>query len=247
MILYCLIMFLACGPKPNLTPEEAEKQGRTLFMEHIAAIGGMTTLQNHQSIRTEGTIQYIGDPIAHSFLEIKVRPNHFYRRLRIHEKGVFERGFNGDKAWSLTPQSGPLVSSKRQSKLVEREADFDDLINHQLWYPELIDIGEEIYGDRPCHALQTKNHLGDPEILYFDREHKWLLGRVISVNALEPNVWIRYGQYVQMGDMTVPIMKEEITDERHSISMSSSVRWDVVSETPTIPKAVERLLNESSK
>ena len=57
-------------------------------------------------------------------------------------------------------------------------------------------------------------------------------------------MWIRYGQYVEMGDMLVPIMKEEITDDRHSISMSSSVRWDVVSETPTIPKAVERLLKE---
>ena len=138
-----------------------------------------------------------------------------------------------------------MVSANRMSKLVAREADFDDLLNHQLWYPELIDISEEIYGDRPCHALQTQNHLGDKETLYFDREHRWLLGRVISVNSIEPNVWIPFGQYVQMGDMTVPIMKEEITDERHSISMSSSVNWDVVSETPTIPKAVERLLLES--
>ena len=244
MILYWLFVVLACAPKPNLTPEEAESQGRRLFMEHIAAIGGMINLQNHQSLRTEGTIQYIGDPVAHSFLEIKVRPNHLYRRLRIHDKGVYERGYNGVQAWSLTPQSGPMLSSARQSRLIAREADFDDLLNHQLWYPELIDISEDIYAERPCHALQTKNHLGDKEILYFDREHKWLLGRVISVNSLEPNVWIRYGQYVEMGDMLIPIMKEEITDDRHSISMSSSVRWDVVSETPTIPKVVERLLKE---
>ena len=74
MILYWLLMLLACVPKPNLTPEEAESQGRRLFMDHIAAIGGMAALQNHQSIRTEGTIQYIGDPIAPPFSRSRCAP-----------------------------------------------------------------------------------------------------------------------------------------------------------------------------
>jgi hypothetical protein len=210
-------------------------------MEHISAIGGLQNLQNHHSLSIEGTIQFMGDNIPHTFLEIRVRPNYLYRRLTIHDKGVFERGFDGTQSWSLTPLTGPMLGSKQQDDLVERESDFDGLLNHQRWYPELIDMNEQIFAERPCHALRTRNHLNNIEILYFDREHHWLIGREVFLKGSDAPVWIRYGQYIEIDNIFLPIMKEEITEDRHTISMSHTLRWDTTTEAPEVPEMIRRL------
>ena len=48
-----------------------------------------------------------------------------------------------------------MLASNRTNKLIARKADFDDLLRHQLWYPELIDISPEVYAERACNALET--------------------------------------------------------------------------------------------
>ena len=187
-----LALFLfACAPKqidPSAVDPQLISLGRSLFSKHITAIGGPTAIKAHQTLLTQGKVRTPDSQFDMSFKTYRKAPNQIITIIEVGEqdgtKKHYLKGFDGDLGWENTPQDIRQIHGT-DLDLLKQEADFYASLNHETWYPHLLNIIEQEFAGRPAYRLSTYNHLEEQEDLFFDQESNLLLGKVRKVKPLE--------------------------------------------------------------
>ena len=250
-----LALFLfACAPKP-IDPSAVNPQlislGRSLFSKHITAIGGPTAIKTHQTLLTQGKVRTPDSQFDMSFKTYRKAPNQIITIIEVGEqdgtKKHYLKGFDGDLGWENTPQDIRQVHGT-ELDLLKQEADFYASLNHEIWYPHLLNIIEQEFAGRPAYRLSTYNHLEEQEDLFFDQESNLLLGKVRKVKPLESEehnglkrsqknisepeteIWTRYGHYVMVDDVQIPFSMEVNIDNNSKLILLEEAAWDLSPE-----------------
>ena len=186
-----------------------------------------------------------------SFKTYRKAPNQIITIIEVGEqdgtKKHYLKGFDGDLGWENTPQDIRQIHGT-DLDLLKQEADFYASLNHETWYPHLLNIIEQEFAGRPAYRLSTYNHLEEQEDLFFDQESNLLLGKVRKVKPLESKdhngskrsqknisepeteIWTRYGHYVMVDDVQIPFSMEINIDNNSKLILLEEAAWDLSPE-----------------
>jgi hypothetical protein len=85
-------------------------------------------------------------------------------------------GFDGEKAWSYDPRSGPQLHVGDEGQSMKRDADFHYPINELSWFKSMETIRIEDFEGRPCYRLHGINNWNKSNDHFYDRETGLLAG-----------------------------------------------------------------------
>jgi len=231
-----MALLLGCASSQNKKEDPATTEtGRALFHNHVQHIGGEAALQAHKNLTLRGRIRIMDDPIERRFVLVKQNPNRLLTKIQNPNGHTLEVGFDGTLGWERINGETKEIEPSRMS-LLHRQADFFFELHHAKWYPEIHDIKEEMYSSRPCHVVFTTNHLGEKEEIYFDQVSGLKVGTARHPNEESTTIWTRYGHYVSMDDIQIPLSTEEIRGEiNHKIVFIEEGTWDNAINTIQLP------------
>lgn len=143
---------------------------------YLAAMGGETALRRIESRAFTGTIFVASYGVWGGYEEVAKSPDRFQRIFRFPGYGVFERGYDGHRAWEESPEYG--VESLRGARLseVRRQAAFHLPLAIRSLYRELRVTGRDSIDGQAAFVLRAETSGGESDALWFDANTGLLLG-----------------------------------------------------------------------
>jgi hypothetical protein len=236
--MFYLLLGIACSSQQKtMADPKVIGLGRELFQQHVSAIGGRSALQAHSSLTIHGRLRNISDPLEHRFITWKKAPGQIQTQIEITGIGTVERGYDGEVGWEQT-----AADLKRMpgdvAEMQKRKADFYFDLNDGLWYPNITSVEEAEFAGRPCLVVQTVNSFGQREDVYFEKESGLKMGTSRFVEEGDEPTWVRYGHYVLIEDIRMPLSIEETSGDSKKLILLQEVRWDSVEKTIKAPSGM---------
>jgi hypothetical protein len=113
---------------------------------------------------------------------------------------------NGEIFWTKDEKSGDFSIADKRAALAWRSHDFASLVMEiGARFSDLTLTGKEAFNGRQAWKLSGKDELGNPVVLFFDRQTKLALGLVMQ-NPFEPTESIRtvFNDWKQVGGLKLP-------------------------------------------
>ena len=226
--MFFLLLCMAClSPQQPVADPSVIALGRDLFKQHLSAIGGRTALMAHSSLTMHGRLRRISNPLEHRFVTWKQAPSSIQTQIDIVGLGTVERGYDGETGWERTVSQVTQLPEENLD-LQKRSADFYFDANDELWYPRIVTVQDAEFAGRPCRSVQTVNSFGEREDVYFEKESGLKMGSARFTERDEEPIWTRFGHYVLIDDLRMPLSIEEITGEEKKLILIQEVSWDNV-------------------
>jgi hypothetical protein len=147
--------------KPSLTAEE-------IMEKSIEAGGGRARREKNTSSLTKGTLVISAQNIEASMEIYQKAPNKRLMVTTIPGFGEMKTGFDGQVAWSQTPNQEPKELEGPQAANTKREAVFNADLHWRETYSKL-ELGEmEKSGDREFYVIKATPKEGQARTLYYD-------------------------------------------------------------------------------
>ena len=226
IFLLFITSLFSCSSK-EYTPASTQvvSEVKNLLQNHNHSIGKDALLSRETAIIV-GTLRRMDAPETLRFTTYKQAPNKIRTVVKKTNGTTIERGFDGQRGWQ---QQGKLVQSLAGDELqsIQRAADFFFDINYQTWYTQVYEKGEELYAGRPCNTITVRNKFGDLETIFFDKESGLKIGLSIWKEGQEKQkYWYRYGHYINMDGVQVPLSIEEFDGKIRKVTLIESITWD---------------------
>ncbi|MCC6262430.1 MAG: amidohydrolase family protein [Bryobacterales bacterium] len=170
------------GLAPALTSRREPPNGAALptaeqvLQQYLAAMGGEAALRKVHSRAFSGIISVSTYGVRGSYQEFAQSPDRLQRIFRFPGYGVFERVYDGQRAWEESPEYGvELLSGARLSE-VRRQAVFHLPLEIGSVYKELRVAGRDTIDGQAALVLQAVTADGERDTLWFSEDNRLLLG-----------------------------------------------------------------------
>ena len=134
------------------------------------------------------------------------RPNDLYFIWEPKGGGVFDNGTNGTVAWEITPAGGPRTMAGLEQASMTRHSTFNFELHWADLYPKITFGGIELFEGKSCYKLVMTPKKGKPEVRYFDKETKLLVGErlALSTGDREYETVVVYNKYQTINNVLMP-------------------------------------------
>jgi uncharacterized protein YdbL (DUF1318 family) len=195
----------ASAPQAPATPLPTVDQ---ILDKYVSALGGKAAIQKITSRVSKGTFE-LEQMAGEATTEVDQKaPNKIFTDTESSMIGSYKRGFDGEKGWQDTPQTGLADVTGPQLGDMKRAADFYGDINLKELYPKMTVKGKESVNGHDAYVIAAESKDGSPETWYFDAD-SGLKVRNIS-QAEGPNgpveVDTTIGDYREVDGVKVPFM-----------------------------------------
>lgn len=155
----------AAQQTPSIAPE-----ARAIIERHVAALGGAKHLAATSSMRATGTLAMPAQGITGTVEILAARPNKTMLKAEITGIGTLESGFDGERAWTVDPITGPMLLTGKQLEQAKFDAAFDGPFQDLTRYTSLSAAGVETFEGRKAQRINAVTAGGDVSAEYFDVE-----------------------------------------------------------------------------
>src|SRR5262245_33293709 len=101
---------VASGALPLAGQAQTLPAAKDLIAKYVAATGA-DSWKAHKSARMKATMDMPSAGISAQMEVLHIYPNHVYTKVDVPGMGAMSSGFDGEKAWSVNPMTGPRVLS----------------------------------------------------------------------------------------------------------------------------------------
>lgn len=175
----CVLAVVAASPLAAQAPPPAE----SLLARHAAAIGGVTSLNKHTSLRLTGTVAVEPSGMKGTIEILRGKPALFLQRIRIEDIGELVKGYDGSVAWVIE-MSNPALLTGIDSVVVSTQAEW----LHEFLAPAALRGARvdsaDFEGQRAWRATYA-SELGLEISAYFARETGLRIGEVFTTGLGE--------------------------------------------------------------
>jgi hypothetical protein len=202
------------------TPKENTKPSSKITLEEILdgyyqSIGGEKTWQSLHTIKYTGSM-YTQDATFKTAALYK-RPD----LCRIDFQAgrlYFIEAFDGTLPWQMNSgtRSGPSILKGKRAKEMIDTCDFDGpLVDHKEKGHEIKYLGIEEEQDRWAYLLEVKTKTGNTDNYYLDIQTflPFMVKGSTTIQDKVVNTTIHLGEYMEIGDITIPFSYKFIVDE----------------------------------
>jgi len=167
------LIALAVFASAPLAAQQAAPQApdaRAIVARHIEAIGGAKSLASVTSMRASGALSMPAQGITGTVEISASRPNKTLLKAEIAGIGKLESAFDGERAWTVDPITGPMLLTGKQLDQARFDAAFDSTFLDPARYTSLTAAGVATFDGRKAYRIDAVNALGDKSTEYFDVE-----------------------------------------------------------------------------
>lgn len=238
----------AQAPKAGQTPADtaALPSARTIIDRHIDAIGGRQALAAHKSSRLRGSMNMPANGMTGKLEIMAARPNKSILRLSIEGVGDIEEGFDGTRGWSVSPMTGPMLTTGPELEERKFDSDFDGGLRDDSRYEYMKTIEKTTFEGRPVYKIALKRKGGTNEdIEFYDLETGLKAGGQATRNSPMGAVSVTTSQsdYKKFGDVMQPSVLKQKVMGIEQIMTFSSIEYDVVDDAAfQMPAPVKALI-----
>jgi len=185
-----------------------------ILREHYKAIGGDAAWKAIETLKFTGSM-YTKEATFKT-AGIYKRPN----LCRVdYQSGplYFMEAYNGKIAWQMNPatKTGPEVLQGKRAKEMIDTCDFDGLlIDHEQKGHKIRFLGTEEIEGRQAYVLEVKSRAGNTDMYYLDKKTylPFMVKGKTTIQDQTVNTTINIGEYIKIGDITIPFSYEFIVD-----------------------------------
>lgn len=250
----CLFSFTASAhaqtaaqsPQTEQKADATLPSARTVIDRHIDAIGGRKAIAAHKSVKLQGSMNMPANGVSGKLELLTARPNKTVMRLSIPGVGDVEEGFDGTRGWSLSPMTGPMLTTGKELEERKFDADFDSDLRDDSRYEYLKTVEKTTFEGRPVYKVALKRKGGATEdIEYYDVETGLKAGAEATRNTPMGTISVVsiVTDYKKFGDLMHPTTIRQKMMGIEQIMTLSSIEYDTVDPaTFEIPAAVKALI-----
>jgi hypothetical protein len=252
----CVVTFAAAPvyaqtpatPKPEQKAADTANlpSARTIIDKHIDAIGGRKALAGHKSARLTGTMSMPANGMTGKLQIQTARPNKSVMKLTIEGVGDIEEGFDGTRGWSVSPMTGPMLTTGTELEERKFDSDFDSGLRDDARYEYMKTVEKTTFEGRPVYKVVLKpKGRSSEDIEYYDVETGLKAGGEVTRNSPMGAVSVVSIQsdYKKFGDVLQPTMLKQKVMGIEQIMTFTTIEYDTVDPSAfEIPAAVKALI-----
>lgn len=233
----------AAAQKPADTA--ALPTAQAIIDKHIEAIGGRKALQAHSSVAVKGTMEIPAAGIKGPVEMYAARPNKMYMKATLAGLGDITEGFDGTTAWSITPMTGPMISTGEELEQKAFNANFDRTLGMAEQYASMKVVEKTTFEGRPVYKLALTRKGGTVDTEFYDVETGLKAGSIVDVKSTMGTVTATsvLSDYKKFGDILQPAtMKQTASGAQINMTFTEMV-YDKVDPTVfELPAAIKALI-----
>ena len=252
----CVVTFVpgasaqTTAPAPQAAQKPADTaalpSARSIIDRHIAAVGGRQAMAAHKSHKVRGTLSIPANGMSGSLEILAARPNKTRMRMSIPGVGDVEEGFDGTRGWSVSPMTGPMLTTGQELEDRKFDSDFDGDLRDESRYEYIKTVEKTTFEGRPVYKIALKRKGGTTEdIEYYDVETGLKAGGEATRNTPMGAVAVTSIQsdYKKFGDLMMPTVLRPKMMGIEQVITFTSVEHDVVeADAFEMPAAVKALI-----
>jgi hypothetical protein len=252
----CLVFFSAsayaqtAAQAPKAEQKAADTaalpSARSIIDRHIEAVGGRKAIAARKSHRIEGTMSIPANGISGKLEVLAARPNKTLMRVTIPGVGEVLEGFDGTRGWSLSPMTGPMLTTGPELDERKFDSNFDSDLRADADYEYLKTVEKTTFEGRPVYKIAMKRKGGTSEdIEYYDVETGLKAGAEMTRNTPMGAISVVAiaTDYKKFGDIMHPTTLKQKMMGIEQVLTFTSFEYDVVDPAVfEMPAAVKALI-----
>jgi hypothetical protein len=175
---------------------------------YVSALGGKAAIQKITTRVSKGTFELEQMPGEATTVVYQKAPNKIYSDTESSSMGTFKRGFDGEKGWQDSPQTGLTDVTGPQLADLKRGADFYGDIDLKELYPKMTVKGKESVDGHDAYVIDAVSKDGSPETWYFDADSGLKIRNISQAEGPNGPVQVdtTIGDYRDVDGVKVPFM-----------------------------------------
>ncbi len=211
----CLAVFMAgivSAPAQNAPAPAASSANLPtvdqILDKYVSALGGEAALRKITTRVAKGTFELNQMPGESTTVVYEKAPNKIYSDTESPQIGTYKRGYDGEKGWQDTPQTGLEDLSGQQLADIKRSGDFYGELDLKELYPKITVKGEETVDGHQAYVIDAVSKEGSPETWYFDAQTGLKIRNVSQAEGPQGPITVdsMIGDYRKLDGIMVPYM-----------------------------------------
>lgn len=197
---------------------------------HLEAIGGRKAVAARTSMRTVGSVTIPANGMTGTIEVFAARPNKILAKTTIAGIGDMSEGFDGTRAWSMSPMTGPMLSTGEELAQKAFDADFDGSLNVASRYVSMKTLEKTSFDARPCYKVSLVRKDGGEDIEFYDVATGLKAGNIVSRTTPMGTITATsvMTDYKKFGDLLQPTMLKQSMTGVEIVTTFSSIEYDKV-------------------
>ena len=225
-------------PEKSAAPAELPT-ARAILDKHVAAIGGREAILSHSSTYAKGTLSMPSAGITGTLEVYGAKPNRTLVKSSIPGVGQLVEGFDGARAWSISPMTGPMILEGAQLEDKRFDSDFYSELRSADRYSSMTTLEQTDFEGRPCYKVRLVRKTGREDIEFYDVATGLKAGSItnretpmgaMTVTTVEQD-------YRRFGNLLVPTMVSAQLAGVKQVITITSIEFDNVAASVFEPPA----------
>lgn len=235
----------ATAPAPQATADVALPSAQAILDRHVEAIGGRKVLAGHTSMRTLANVAIPSNGIAGTIEVFAARPNKLLAKTNLQGIGEISEGFDGTRAWSMSPMTGPMLVTGEELAQKAFDAEFESSLNVASRYESMKTLEKTTFDGRPCYKISLIRKGGGEDIEFYDVATGLKAGSIVTRKNPMGSITATstVSDYKKFGDVLQPAMMKQSVSGVEFTTTVTSVEYDKVDPTVfELPAAIKALI-----
>ena len=218
---------------------------RSIVDKYVQAIGGRKAILSHSSSHATGSFTVGGAGITGTVDIYNAKPAKSLVKTTIGGIGEIVEGFDGTRAWGISPMTGPTLPEGPELAQKQFDADFYGDLHDEAKYTSMKTLEKTTFEGRPVYKVSFVKKIGGEDIEYFDTETGLKLGTTgTREGPMGPmNITATQSDYKKFGDVMVPTTLKQSFSGVNNVITIASVEWDnVPPSTFQMPDTIKALI-----
>lgn len=232
-------LVLTAGPAVAQTPapapaqtkaDEALPPAQTIIDRHIEAVGGRKAMEALKSINIKGSITIPANGMTGTIEVFAARPNRMLAKTTLAGIGDIAEGFNGTVAWSMSPMTGPMLSTGEELAQKAFDAQFDGALGVASRYDAMKTLEKTTFQGKPAYKIALTRKGGGDDIEFYDVESGLKLGGMIERKNPMGTIAVTsaLADYKKFGDLLQPTVMTQTMTGVQLITTFTSIEYNTV-------------------
>lgn len=204
---------------------------QSIIDRHIKAVGGREAIKSHTSMSAKGSLSIPANGMTGTIEVFAARPNKTVARTTLAGIGEVKEGFDGTVAWSISPMTGPMLSTGDELAQKALDADFDGALGIASKYESIRTIEKTTFEGRPVYKIALKRKIGGTDdIEFYDVETGLKAGAIVQrTNPMGTiSVTSAVSDYKKFGNLLQPTVMKQTTQGVNIVTTFTSFEYDNV-------------------
>lgn len=218
---------------------------QSIIDRHIEAIGGRKAIMGHSSTHMTGTMTIPGAGMTGQLDVYAAKPNRVFSKMTLAGVGEILEGFDGKVGWSISPMTGPMLTSEKELEDRKFDSDFYGDATTDTRYKSIKTVEKTTFEGRPVYKLSLIRPDGKEDFEYFDVETGFRIGRQVTRETpMGPLSSVQVTtEYKKFGDMTHPVSLKVSVGPQQLVLTTTAVEYDNVDPAVfELPPAIKALI-----